>query len=130
MIRPVTGIVLVGLAIGAVGLLLWMMRNATTLFVAVVQRGTIVKLRGTAPKALMRDIAAVVRVRPVSHAQIRVFAEGKQASVQVRGDIGADEVQRLRNLLGLWPVAKIRSAPYRRFSTSAKHSSHATTSKT
>lgn len=110
-----TGIVTVLLAVGAVGLLMWMMRHASVLFTVKVQRGKVVALRGRAPKGLVRGINDIVRVRPVSEGILRVYSQGQHAGVRPKGDWNPGELQRLRNLLGNWPVAKIRAAPYRQF---------------
>lgn len=108
-----TGALILGLAVAAIAALLWMMRNATLLFSAEVERGRIVTLRGRAPKGLVGDMTDVLRQRPVSTASLRVVAEGGAAALHAKGDLNEGELQRLRNVLGTWPLAKIRAAPYR-----------------
>lgn len=109
----VTGALILGLAVAAIASLLWMMRNATLLFSAEVERGRIVSLRGRAPKGLVRDMTDVLRHRPVDRATLRVVVEGGLPKLQAKGDLNDGERQRLRNVLGTWPLAKIRAAPYR-----------------
>jgi len=110
---PVTGALIFGLAVAAIVALLWMMRNATLLFSAEVERGRIVTLRGRAPKGLVRDMTDVLRQRPVEKASLRVVVEGGAPALHATGDLNEGEQQRLRNVLGTWPLAKIRAAPYR-----------------
>lgn len=109
----VSGLATFALAALAVAVLLLLMRNASRLFVVRVDRGRLVHLRGRAPKGLLRDIADVVRQRPIDRASIDVRVQDGLAAVRVDGDVTEGEKQRLRNVVGTWPVQKIRSAPYR-----------------
>lgn len=111
----VTGAVILGLAVLAIATLVLMMRNATLLFWAEVEQGRVVKLKGRAPKGLVRDLNDVLHRRPVTRATLRVRAEGDRAGLDAKGDLKEGELQRLRNVLGGWPVAKIRAAPFRKF---------------
>ena len=104
---------ILGLAVAAIAGLLWMMRNATLLFSAEVKNGRIVSLRGRAPKGLVRDLSDVLRRRPVKQASLRVVVEGGSPALRAKGDLDEGELQRLRNVLGTWPLAKIRAAPPR-----------------
>jgi hypothetical protein len=109
----VTTVVILVMAAAALGALILMNRNATLLFGARVAGGRIVRLRGRAPKRLVRDFNDVLGQRPVSSATLRVCAEGDRAVLQAKGDLNDGEMQRLRNVLGTFPVAKIRSEPFR-----------------
>ena len=93
--------------------LLLMMRNAAVLFTASIRKGRIVALRGRAPKGLVRDFNDVLRVRPVAEATLKVVSRGGAPALISRGALTEEELQRLRNILGTWPIAKIRAAPYR-----------------
>lgn len=93
--------------------LLLMMRNAAVIFTASVRKGRIVALRGRAPKGLVRDFNDVLRARPVPEARIKVVARGGAPALVGSGSLTEGELQRLRNILGTWPIAKIRAAPYR-----------------
>ena len=101
-------------AAAAIGIILVITRHATLLFEANVQQGRIQHLRGRAPKRLVRDFHDVLRLRPVPTATLRVHSAGDHAELRVKGEITAAEVQRLRNVLGMYSVATIRSQPYRR----------------
>ncbi|OQB18917.1 MAG: hypothetical protein BWY17_00077 [Deltaproteobacteria bacterium ADurb.Bin207] len=111
---PVTTAVILGLAVLALGIMLVMNRNATLLFSAKVQRGRIVSLRGRAPKKLVRELNDVLGRRPVPSASLRVYAQGDRAALQASGDLNENEMQRLRNVLGTFPTARIRSEPFRK----------------
>jgi len=109
----VTTVVILVMAAVALGVLIVMNRNATLLFKARVEGGRIVRLRGRAPKRLVRDFNDVLGQRPVSSATLRVCSEGDRAVLQATGDLNDGEKQRLRNVLGTFPTAKIRSEPFR-----------------
>jgi len=109
----VYALVLFGLAVGVILVLLLGTRNANLLFRASVRNGKVVRYRGRAPKRLLRDLEDVLRVRPVPNATLRVILRDKRPFLETKGDVDEHELQRLRNVLGTWETAKIRSAPYR-----------------
>ena len=111
-----TSTVILAMAVAAIAVILLLARNATLLFEARVQRGKVVYLRGRAPKRLVREWTDVLSVRPVSKAILRVRSSGDAAELSVEGDVNAGESQRLRNVLGLFSLAQIRSEPYRKVS--------------
>ncbi len=108
-----TNAVLLGLAVVLVIGLLLAARNATVLFVVRIRAGKIVHVRGRVPQGLLSDLADVVKERPVSDAVIRARVEGGLVAVYDKGDLSPQERQRLRNVVGCWPLAKIRSSPFR-----------------
>lgn len=110
---PVVGIVMFALAVGAVIALLLITRNAARLFRLDVVAGRVVSLRGRAPQGLVREMTDVLRQRPIPSATITVYVRDRAAAVDARGDVTDAEAQRLRNVVATWPVAKIRSSPYR-----------------
>ncbi len=112
MVSVTTGVMIV-LALAAIAAVLWMMRNATVLFTANVEQGRVVQLRGRAPKGLVREMTDVLRQRPVPRATLRIVVEGGAPALHAKGDLNDGEKQRLRNVLGTWPLAKIRAAPPR-----------------
>jgi hypothetical protein len=67
---------------------------------AIVQRG------GLAPKVLadLRDVLA----HPAVHkGTIRVYRDGGHARVQLRGEFSEAQSQRIRNVIGSVPLAKL-----------------------
>jgi hypothetical protein len=110
----VYGILMFGLAAGVIVFLLLAARNANRLLVASVRNGRLVWFKGHAPKSLIRDLEDVLRLRPVPSAELRILVRDRTPVVEVDGDVEEGELQRLRNIVGTWQLAKIRSAPYRR----------------
>lgn len=90
--------------------LLWASRG-TEIFCLSVRGGRVLLVRGRAPAALVAQIRDVVAKPPVSRATIRAVRAESGARLVVTGDVDEGRAQRLRNLFGLYPAAKLRSAP-------------------
>ena len=110
---PVQALVLFGLAAAVILVLVWAARNINLLFRLSVRAGKVVRLRGRAPKKLVHDMQDVLAMRPVPAAELRVIVRDRRPFLEASGDLDERELQRLRNVLGLWEIAKIRAAPYR-----------------
>lgn len=102
-------------AMAALGTLLFLFRDVNLLCEASVEHGHITHFRGRAPKQLVRDFNDVLRQRPVTTATIRIQSSAGIPELVVSGDVVDAESQRLRNVLGTFPIARIRAEPYRRW---------------
>lgn len=80
----------------------------------VVRAGVVTRARGHVPARMLADVGDVVRRPRVAHALVRVVLEGGAPRVLVRGAMTAAQVQQLRNVVGGYPLAKLRSTPIRR----------------
>ena len=103
-------LVLVALAAGA--LVLLGLARASELFCLRIHQGQCRLLRGRAPRALIADFRDVLS--GVREATLRAVVEGGRPSLRVRGRVSAEQMQRLRNVLGQYTTAQIRTAPRRR----------------
>jgi len=90
--------------------LLWASRGSE-IFCVSVRNGRVLVVRGRAPAQLVVQIREVVQRPPVRSATIRAIKAEMGARLVVSGDIDEGRAQRLRNLFGLYPAAKLRSAP-------------------
>ncbi len=104
---------MIGLGAAAIACLVLLVRNATMLFVAEVRDGRIVRARGRLPQGLARDLEDVAGLRPVRNARLRAVVSDRRPSLRVSGDVREHELQRMRNVLGTWQLARIRAARYR-----------------
>lgn len=109
---PVYALLTFGLVATVILVLLLLTRNANVLFVASVRNGRLSWAKGRIPKRLARDLEDVLRARPVADANLRVIVRDRRPFVEARGDLREDELQRLRNVVGLWETARIRAAPF------------------
>lgn len=84
--------------------------RANELFVLRVDDGKVSVVRGRIPQRLLDDVADVVaRPRPAG-ARIRAVSDGGRPRLVAEGALRPEQLQRLRNVLGLWTVAQIRRA--------------------
>ncbi|HZO16295.1 MAG TPA: DUF3634 family protein [Polyangiaceae bacterium] len=103
--------VLLLLALVAMPLIVAITR-ANELFALRISQGRLSLVRGRIPPRLFEDIGDVLRRAGVEKASLRAVSENGRAAV--RGDLPAVVMQRLRNTISLWPVAKIRNASMKR----------------
>lgn len=87
------------------------MMRANELFVMKIHEGQALLVRGRIPPRLLTDIGDVVR--GVATARLRCISESGKPAVYSDGVLGPVEMQRLRNLIGTWTVAQIRSGALR-----------------
>jgi hypothetical protein len=89
-------------------------RRAAELFVVKVRRGEAHLFRGRIPQSLLDEIGDVVRSPMVGDAELRVVRRGGRPELSSRGELGADQLQRLRNVLGRYSVQRIAAGGRRR----------------
>jgi len=116
MVAPVeTGswIILGLLALATVPIAVGMSRLGE-LFVLDVEGGKITVRRGALPKRLLNDFGDVVSRPGVTRAVLRATVENGRPMLRVAGgEVPDGQLQRLRNVLGLWTKEQIRSAAAR-----------------
>jgi Protein of unknown function (DUF3634) len=81
--------------------------RSNELFSIVVQSGKQRVTRGYAPPALLADFADVLR--GVKHARVRAIKSNGRPELEYRGDIDDVVAQRLRNVLGLYPLTRFKT---------------------
>ena len=89
----------------------WWMSRGAELFCLSVRDGRVLLVRGRVPPALLGELRDVVARPPVRSATLRAVREERGARLIVSGDIDDGRAQRLRNVFGLYPIAKLRTAP-------------------
>lgn len=89
-------------------------RRSTELFMVVARDGKVEIARGRVPPRLFDDIEDVLRRPPVEHGVVRVVAEQTRPRVIVTGSINDVQAQRIRNVVGRFDVAQIRTGRRRR----------------
>ena len=86
--------------------------RSAEIFCVSVRNGRAIVIRGRVPPALLRAIREIVGAQPeVSRATIRASRGDHGARLTASGAIDDGRVQRLRNVFGLYPTSKLRSAP-------------------
>ena len=82
-------------------------RHGNELFCVEVRSGKVRRVRGRAPAALMDDFEVILKAVP--EGTVRVVVEDRKPAVRARGRIGPDEMQRLRNVVGRYTTAQMRT---------------------
>jgi hypothetical protein len=84
-------------------------RRATTVLVIDVDGGRIKRARGRATGEMLRDLGDAVSASSAT-GRIELHLEGGGVSLRAQGfDAGAE--QRVRNVVGRFPAARLRTAP-------------------
>ncbi|MGO9836401.1 MAG: DUF3634 family protein [Polyangiaceae bacterium] len=102
--------VLVACAIGvAIGLMLvWAnARAAITIAVAEIDDGKLTVTRGGLSPRVLEDLRDVISRPRVKHAIVRIVRAKDRARLEVEGEVGEQQLQRLRNIVGNVPVAQL-----------------------
>lgn len=97
--------------------LVWRARLALTLFVVRIQSGRVDYVKGRIPPRLLDEIAEVVRLQQAAALVVTCRVENQRASLSFKGrsDQGLEQV--LRNLVGQYPLTRLRQAPRSRRSS-------------
>src|SRR5690349_19212769 len=99
----------VALLLASIPLVLALVR-ANELFLVRVRGGRVRVARGRLPQRLLTEIGEIVG-RPPVDAELRGVNEGGRPRLYAEGSLSPEQKQRLRNVLGEWTVAQIRTAP-------------------
>lgn len=94
--------------------LVFLLSRANELARFVVRSGVVTRARGHVPPRMLADVSDVVRTPHVAYALVRVVVEGGAPRVLVKGGLTDAQVQQLRNVVGSYPLARLRSTPRRR----------------
>jgi hypothetical protein len=107
----VDSLVAIGALLVVVVVLIWRSRLHLRLFVIEVHEGAVARLRGRIPRPLLSDIADVVARARARRLRIICRIEDGHVRVEVIGDHHPEFVQTLRNLVGGYPLARLKQAP-------------------
>jgi hypothetical protein len=86
-------------------------RRARTLFELEFTGERLSRARGRMPQRLLDDLLVVLPRNQNDRLIIRCVLERDQARLTWRGKISPGTLQQLRNLIGMWPLAKLKAAP-------------------
>lgn len=88
---------------------LFLARQTRVLLVIEVSGGRIVRMSGRGPAELCSDLEDVL-ARSMSTGKVVLFLEGGRATVRATGSMDEGTKQMLRNVVGRFPIARLRSA--------------------
>jgi hypothetical protein len=99
--------------LGTIPLVVALLR-ANELFYLRLRSGRLTLVRGRIPQQLLNDLAEVLRDPEVAEGSLRGVVEDRRVRLYAEADLTDAQRQRLRNIVGGWPVARVRNAPGRR----------------
>jgi hypothetical protein len=100
--------------VAAMVLLWFAARGAITVCVAQVRDGRLEVTHGGIAPRLLADLADVVARPRVDRATLRIVRSRGMADVEIKGDLSEAQVQRVRNVIGSVPLAKLVNTRARR----------------
>jgi hypothetical protein len=83
--------------------------RANEIFYLRIDRGQVRKVRGRIPPKLLEDVRDIIKRKPPETGWIRAVIEDRRVSVYADGELSPEQKQQLKNVVGLWPLPKLRS---------------------
>jgi hypothetical protein len=98
---------LLGAVVAAIAYVAW---RATIVFELHADAGRVARARGRMPAELFRELSDVLG-RAKATGRVRGRLASGEVRLEVAGAIGPDVEQRLRNVTGRFPAARIKTGP-------------------
>lgn len=105
-----TSLVFVGIVLAVLAGLYVASLRATTIVDLAIERGALRVVRGGVAPPVLADLRDVVRDPPIGEGRIRVLRASGRAEVELRGAIDERQAQRIRNVIGSVPLARLVNA--------------------
>lgn len=104
----------IGIAAVALAALYLAARRAVTVAELSIERGVVRVVRGGIAPPILADLRDVARRPPIAALRVRIVRSSGRAEVQLAGDVSDAQAQRIRNVIGSVPLARLVNAPRRR----------------
>jgi hypothetical protein len=89
-------------------------RRATTIAVLAIDRGVVRIERGGVAPTVLADLRDVAKAPAIDGVRVRIVRSSGRAEVQIDGAISDAQAQRLRNVIGSVPLARLMNARSRK----------------
>jgi Protein of unknown function (DUF3634) len=89
-------------------------RRAVTIAELEIEAGVLRVVRGGIAPPVLADLRDVARRPPIADLRVRITRSSGRAAVELVGDVTAEQAQRIRNVIGSVPLARLVNAPRRR----------------
>jgi Protein of unknown function (DUF3634) len=103
-----------GLAAAALAALYVAARRAVTIAELEIERGAVRVVRGGIAPPILADLRDVAKRPPIDGLHVRILRSSGRAEVQFLGNVTEEQAQRIRNVVGRVPLARLVNAPKRR----------------
>jgi hypothetical protein len=107
---------IVGAAIAAlaVGALYIAARRAITVADLEITSGVLRVVRGGIAPPILSDLRDIAKHPPIKSATIRITRSSGRAEVTITGEVSAPQAQRIRNVIGSVPLARLSNTVHRK----------------
>lgn len=85
-------------------------RRAITVAELEIERGAVRVVRGGVVPPVLADLRDIARTPPIQQATIRILRSSGRAEVELRGVVSETQAQRIRNVVGSVPLARLVNA--------------------
>lgn len=85
-------------------------RRAITIAELEVEHGAVRVVRGGVVPPVLADLRDIARTPPIRQATIRILRSSGRAEVELRGVVSDAQAQRIRNVIGSVPLARLVNA--------------------
>jgi hypothetical protein len=89
-------------------------RRAVTIVELEIERGAVTVVRGGIAPPVLADLRDVAKRPPIDGVRVRIVRASGRAEVQLLGKCSDEQAQRIRNVVGSVPLARLINAPRRR----------------
>ena len=102
----------VWLAIAAAALVFLYLASlrAVTIADLEIAQGKVRVIRGGIAPPILADLRDIARTPPIASARVSIVRSDGRAEVKLRGEVSPDQAQRIRNVVGSVPLARLRNA--------------------
>ena len=73
-----------------------------------IRAGNVALVRGRIPPPLLADLRDICKT-PAASGSLRIVVEDRRARVYAEGELTSAQKQQVKNVLGAWPVARLRN---------------------
>lgn len=85
-------------------------RRAITIAELAIERGGVRVVRGGVAPPILADLRDIAKTPPIGSLHVRILRSSGRAEVHFRGDVSAAQAQRIRNVIGSVPLARLINA--------------------
>lgn len=85
-------------------------RRAITICELSIERGVVSVVRGGVAPPILADLRDIAKTPPIAALRIRIFKSSRRAEIQFRGEVSDPQAQRIRNVIGSVPLARLINA--------------------
>lgn len=107
-------LVVAGIAAAVLAALYVSARRAITIAELSVENGGVRVVRGGIAPPVLADLRDVARRPPIADLRVRIVRASGRAEVQLIGRVSEEQAQRIRNVVGSVPLARLMNARRRR----------------